>query len=126
MLAPLIRTAPRRFLPSRAFLRTVHPARATSTMAVNAVPSLTLTESEQRLVDLLTACADWVDANPRLVDQLRLKDDNGNWIGKERGSEPVELRIAGGWVRDKVSTRSLSCPALLRVPSPPAHCLNGR
>ncbi|GAA5998018.1 tRNA adenylyltransferase [Rhodotorula paludigena] len=74
-------------------------------MTVPAVPSLTLTESEQRLVDLLTACADWVDANPRLVDQLRLKDDHGNWIGKERGTEPVELRIAGGWVRDKLLGR---------------------
>ena len=38
------------------------------------------------------------------VDQLRLRDVHGRWIGKERGTEKVELRIAGGWVRDKVSS----------------------
>ncbi|GAA5924629.1 tRNA adenylyltransferase [Sporobolomyces koalae] len=66
------------------------------------IPTITLTDNEQRLADLLVACADWVDLNPHEVDAIRLKDDNGEWIGKERGTDKVELRIAGGWVRDKL------------------------
>lgn len=68
------------------------------------VPSIELTPDESRLVHLLTECADWVDQHPDQVDTLRLKDDQGQWIGKERGDDSVELRIAGGWVRDKVSS----------------------
>ncbi|GAA5847313.1 hypothetical protein JCM3766R1_003946 [Sporobolomyces carnicolor] len=64
--------------------------------------TITLTPNEQKLADLLVACADWVDLNPHLVDNLRLKDDNGEWIGKLRGDDKIELRIAGGWVRDKL------------------------
>jgi tRNA nucleotidyltransferase (CCA-adding enzyme) len=70
------------------------------------LPRITLTTNEHKLADLLVACADWVDENPSEVDQLRLKDDNGEWIGKLRGDDKVELRIAGGWVRDKVSRLS--------------------
>ncbi|GAA5976674.1 hypothetical protein JCM5350_006717 [Sporobolomyces pararoseus] len=67
------------------------------------LPKITLTRNEQELADLLVGCADWVDQNPQLVDKLRLKDElTGEWIGKLRGQEPVELRIAGGWVRDKL------------------------
>ncbi|GAA5952700.1 hypothetical protein JCM21900_000407 [Sporobolomyces salmonicolor] len=66
------------------------------------IPTITLSENEQRLARLLVECADWVDANPDEVDKLRLKDDDGKWIGKEWGNEKIELRIAGGWVRDKL------------------------
>ncbi|GAA5979755.1 hypothetical protein JCM10908_003032 [Rhodotorula pacifica] len=69
------------------------------------VPTIELTPDETRLVHLLTECADWVDQHPEQVDTLRLKDEEGKWIGKDRGSEPVELRIAGGWVRDKLLGR---------------------
>jgi len=72
---------------------------------LNTLPTITLTPNEKKLADLLVACANWVDENPEKVDQLRLKDDTtGEWIGKLRNKkEKVELRIAGGWVRDKVS-----------------------
>jgi tRNA nucleotidyltransferase (CCA-adding enzyme) len=66
------------------------------------LPTITLTPNEAKLVQLLTDCADWVDQHPEEVDALRLKDDQGRWIGRERGTESVELRVAGGWVRDKV------------------------
>lgn len=77
------------------------------------VPSIELTPDESRLVHLLTECADWVDQHPEQVDALRLTDDHGAWIGKERGDEAVELRIAGGWVRDKVSSHRLLGPTHL-------------
>ncbi|GAA5851961.1 hypothetical protein JCM5353_004863 [Sporobolomyces roseus] len=66
------------------------------------LPTITLTPSEAKLATLLVQCADWVDQNPTEVDKLRLKDEDGEWIGKLRGNEKVELRIAGGWVRDKL------------------------
>lgn len=69
---------------------------------VPVVPTIALTPNEAKLVQLLTDCADWVDQHPEEVDALRLKDDQGRWIGRERGTEAVELRVAGGWVRDKV------------------------
>ena len=69
------------------------------------LPNITLTSAEQKLANLLVDCANWVDQNPNEVDQLRLKDEDGQWIGKERGDDKVELRIAGGWVRDKVRPR---------------------
>ncbi|KAK4056333.1 CCA tRNA nucleotidyltransferase, mitochondrial [Microbotryomycetes sp. JL221] len=70
------------------------------------LPRITLTDKEQQLADLLVECADWVDDNPQEVDALRLRDENGSWIGKPRGREQVELRIAGGWVRDKLIGRA--------------------
>ncbi|GAA5908885.1 tRNA adenylyltransferase [Sporobolomyces salmoneus] len=69
------------------------------------IPTIALTPNEQRLAGLLVECAEWVDRNPQKVDDIRLKDENGEWIGKLRGrgeDEKVELRIAGGWVRDKL------------------------
>ncbi|GAA6024828.1 hypothetical protein JCM11491_005667 [Sporobolomyces phaffii] len=66
------------------------------------LPNISLTPNEERLANLLVACADWVDANPHQVDALRLKDEQGEWIGKLRSDDKVELRIAGGWVRDKL------------------------
>jgi len=69
------------------------------------LPNITLTSAEQKLANLLVDCANWVDQNPNEVDKLRLKDEDGQWIGKERGDDKVELRIAGGWVRDKVRPR---------------------
>ncbi|KAM0751813.1 poly A polymerase C-terminal region-like protein [Meredithblackwellia eburnea MCA 4105] len=68
-------------------------------------PTISLNHNEQKLATLLVQCADWVEQNPQEVDALRLKDDRGQWIGRERGDEPVELRIAGGWVRDKLLQR---------------------
>lgn len=75
---------------------------------LSTTPSITLTPAEERLAQLLVECAAWIDDNPAEVDNLRLKDPNGAWIGKERGTEKVELRIAGGWVRDRVSHPRLS------------------
>ncbi|BGP22195.1 tRNA nucleotidyltransferase [Rhodotorula toruloides] len=69
------------------------------------VPTIALTPNEAKLVQLLTECADWVEQHPEEVDALRLKDDQGRWIERERGTEAVELRIAGGWVRDKLIGR---------------------
>lgn len=68
------------------------------------MPTIQLNPNEQKLATLLVECADWVDEHPEEVDKLRLKDEEGKWIGGLRGSEKVELRIAGGWVRDKVSS----------------------
>ncbi|GAA6047725.1 hypothetical protein JCM3770_001746 [Rhodotorula araucariae] len=96
-------SSPRRN-PVQALLLT----RGTATAAMAAfqtLPAITLTPNEALLVDLLVRCADWVDLNPHLVDALRLRDDNNNWIGRERTRDPVELRIAGGWVRDKLLGR---------------------
>ncbi|SCV72747.1 BQ2448_4284 [Microbotryum intermedium] len=77
---------------------------STSTSAsTSSSPLIHLTPDEAHLCSLLVACADWVDSNPDRVDALRLKDvQTGQWIGNMRGDEPVELRIAGGWVRDKL------------------------
>lgn len=77
--------------------------RAMSSTSSSSYPTIALTDNEARLAQLLVECADWVDAHPEEVDKLRLKDEQGNWIGKLRGEEQIELRIAGGWVRDKVS-----------------------
>ncbi|KAM0792883.1 hypothetical protein ACM66B_002645 [Microbotryomycetes sp. NB124-2] len=83
------------------------PAASSSTHGpATAVPLIELNDSERQLADLLVECADWVDANPQEVDALRIKDEDGNLIGKQRGSEQVELRIAGGWVRDKLLGRA--------------------
>lgn len=80
------------------------------------IPTIELTQDETRLVHLLTDCADWVDQRPDLVNALRLKDEHGEWIGRERTKDPVELRIAGGWVRDKVSLAAFHF-ALVRAPN---------
>ncbi|KAI5478791.1 tRNA nucleotidyltransferase (CCA-adding enzyme) [Pseudohyphozyma bogoriensis] len=65
-------------------------------------PTITLTPSEAQLADLLVSCATWIEQHPEEVDALRLVDDNGVPVGKLRGDDKVELRIAGGWVRDKL------------------------
>lgn len=67
------------------------------------LPTIQLKENEAQLAQLLVDCADWVDEHPEEVDRLRLRDEDGQWIGKLRGNDKMELRIAGGWVRDKVS-----------------------
>lgn len=64
--------------------------------------TIELNQQERQLADLLVDCAHWIDENPDEVDALRLKDERGEWIGKQRSDEPVELRMAGGWVRDKL------------------------
>lgn len=76
---------------------------AMSTTTPNHNFNIILNPTETRIADLLVGCAKWIENNPEEVDALRLKDEEGNWIGKARGNEPLELRIAGGWVRDKVS-----------------------
>ncbi|GAA5961629.1 hypothetical protein JCM3765_002656 [Sporobolomyces pararoseus] len=83
------------------------PPRSTTALLLStmsySLPKITLTRNEQELADLLVGCADWIDENPLEVDKLRLRDDQtGEWIGKLRGQDKVELRIAGGWVRDKL------------------------
>lgn len=89
----------RQLLSRRAFLTRAYSMSPT-------LPTITLNPNEQRLAKLLVECADWVDEHPEEVDKLRLQDEEGQWIGKLRGSEKTELRIAGGWVRDKVSAVS--------------------
>lgn len=64
--------------------------------------AIQLNEQEQQLADLLVECADWIDHHPAEVDALRVRDERGEWIGQARTDEPVQLRMAGGWVRDKV------------------------
>ena len=106
LAAPLRRLSLARLSSLRPAHAQSRPLRSTSTTMSTPpiLPAIVLTPDEHKLVDLLVGCADWVDHNPHLVDALRLKDDTtGEWIGRERGDEPVELRIAGGWVRDKVS-----------------------
>lgn len=76
---------------------------STKIMLTNHNFNINLTEKEESIVNLLVNCAKWIEKNPQEVDNLRLKDENDEWIGKLRGNEPLELRIAGGWVRDKVS-----------------------
>ncbi|GAA6041291.1 hypothetical protein JCM8097_001319 [Rhodosporidiobolus ruineniae] len=71
-------------------------------MSISTLPTISLTPDEQQLADLLVGCADWIEHHPHEVDALRVRDENGNWVGKERGTEPIELRVAGGWVRDKL------------------------
>ncbi|GAA5885170.1 hypothetical protein JCM6882_007259 [Rhodosporidiobolus microsporus] len=105
---PLLRLVrSHRLTPFTTPFRLQYPLRTLSTTRTSmaALPSITLTPNEQRLADLLVGCADWVEQHPEEVDALRLKDENGQWVGKERGGEPVELRIAGGWVRDKLLGR---------------------
>ncbi|KAK4049391.1 CCA tRNA nucleotidyltransferase, mitochondrial [Microbotryomycetes sp. JL201] len=81
-------------------------------------PVIHLNDSERQLADLLVECADWVDANPHEVDALRLRDEQGKWVGKQRGNEHVELRIAGGWVRDKLLGRSSDDIDISTAPDP--------
>lgn len=82
------------------------PARYIHKMAMSTsmLPKVILNDNETRLARLLVECADWIDQHPEQVDQLRLRDEQGQWIGKLRTDEKVELRIAGGWVRDKASS----------------------
>lgn len=78
------------------FLHTTMPTRAQDFR-------IELSKEEKKLFALLVDCARWIDEHPGEVDQLRVKDEEGEWVGELRGSGLVELRIAGGWVRDKVS-----------------------
>ncbi|GAA5829155.1 hypothetical protein JCM11251_004143 [Rhodosporidiobolus azoricus] len=96
------RLTPLHHLPATVYHPRNTPTRSKMT---STIPAIILTANEQRLADLLVGCADWVEQHPEEVDALRLKDENGQWVGKERGNEPVELRIAGGWVRDKLLGR---------------------
>lgn len=68
-----------------------------------------LTEQERELQRVLVECAQWIDSNERWHKQLEQEERYRSDKGKER--ENVELRIAGGWVRDKVRTY-LSSPQL--------------
>lgn len=75
---------------------------------MSSLSTIRLNDNEQQLAQLLVECADWIDQHPEQVDALRLKDDEGQWIGKLRTNDRLELRIAGGWVRDKVRNTSSS------------------
>jgi hypothetical protein len=79
---------------------------------------LTLTPNESALFELLTSCAKWIDETNALAPLEDLPDAAPafiNWKAEQDsigvGRERVQLRVAGGWVRDKVSQPSLSCTA---------------
>jgi type II secretory pathway component PulL len=86
------------FLPSSRF---------THSSSMTPAFHLTLTPEEERLTTLLVECAEWIDENPHEVDALRVQDSKGSWVGMLMGKEKVQLRVAGGWVRDKVSARAV-------------------
>lgn len=79
-------------------------------MATSAIPPVTLTPDESALFSILTSCAHWIDETNALgqledvegadVD-LRAWKQRQDVLGSAR--EKVQLRVAGGWVRDKVS-----------------------
>lgn len=99
---------------------------STTTRTMASLPSISLLPNEQQLCDLLVGAADWIQQHPEEVDALRLRDDEGNWVGRERGKESVELRIAGGWVRDKVRFLSLFFPSVLELGVPDEPAAEGR
>ncbi|BGO88889.1 tRNA nucleotidyltransferase (CCA-adding enzyme) [Rhodotorula toruloides NP11] len=105
MLASLARLFSHRLVLAKTPLRRLPYTRTAMSTVAPVLPTISLTPNEAKLVQLLTDCADWVDQHPEEVDALRLKDDQGRWIGRERGTEAVELRVAGGWVRDKLLGR---------------------
>lgn len=69
---------------------------------------ISITSKEEGIIQLLVGCAHWIDANPHEVDLLAVVDEAGVRVGNLRGNEKVQLRIAGGWVRDKVRLTALS------------------
>lgn len=75
------------------------------TMSTSALPTITLTAAERALADLLTSCTDWIAHHPDQVSALRTQDPSVEWIAELPVGLEVELRVAGGWVRDKVSAR---------------------
>ena len=80
-----------------------------------ALPTIQLTPAERELAGLLVDCTNWIQTNPQQVDALRQQDADGEWIGQLRDQKPVELRVAGGWVRDKVSALTFPSPSLVRT-----------
>ncbi|KAL8279244.1 hypothetical protein RQP46_008281 [Phenoliferia psychrophenolica] len=71
-------------------------------MSMPSAPRISLSAQESEVFRLLVECANWIDDNPQEVDALRQKDAQGNWVGNTRGAEKVQLRVAGGYVRDKL------------------------
>lgn len=59
-------------------------------------PTISLDAKEEKLASLLVDCAEWINATqPQPADE-----DGGTSVDYSRGA--VEVRIAGGWVRDKL------------------------
>lgn len=74
------------------------------------VPRLSLIPDETALFELLTSCAKWIDETNALAPLEDLPDAPAafkDWkVAQDSigfGREKVQLRVAGGWVRDKVS-----------------------
>lgn len=68
-------------------------------------PKVDLTPVEDQLVQLLRACCQWLNkSQPQLPrDKGGPYIENGQELGKRiQYNGPVEARIAGGWVRDKL------------------------
>ncbi|CAO1624673.1 unnamed protein product [Parajaminaea phylloscopi] len=59
-------------------------------------PDIALDPTEEKLVSLLVGCSDWINATQ---PQPSL-EDGGSVVDYSRGA--FEVRIAGGWVRDKL------------------------
>ncbi|KAK0629926.1 hypothetical protein B0T17DRAFT_203988 [Bombardia bombarda] len=84
--------------------------RRDTTMAANAnaaMPTIALTACEKRLKDLLVDVAKFIDADAGNTPSSPSAkgDDDGNSNGsasEEKKDEPLVLRWAGGWVRDKL------------------------
>lgn len=87
--------------PSRALVR---PQRMS--------PHLALSRHESDLLRLLTDCASWIDSTNQLASLEHLPDtvnETRQWkdtqdarVAQGHPRDPVVLRVAGGWVRDKV------------------------
>lgn len=98
MLLRQLRYSPTRFLSFLLSMKRRHSAASPDTspcrkrtMAESSTRTIHLNEREKRLKDLLLDVADFIDRNP--VDTAE--------AGKTK-PEPVVLRWAGGWVRDKL------------------------
>lgn len=97
---------------------------------MSSLPHISLSAEEAELCELLTSCAKWIDDTNALAPLEDLPDTAASFIewkaAQDRlgtGREKVQLRVAGGWVRDKVSqVDSLARRALLPTVQP--HCEN--
>ena len=93
-LLSLFSTSPmkRKEAPSSPIIAQHNKKRACSTMAATAPrPAISLNAREEQLKGLLLDVAHFIDTNPADGDANKVKPD-----------EPVVLRWAGGWVRDKL------------------------
>lgn len=83
-----------------------------STTKMPGLPQISLTPEESALCELLTSCARWIDQTNALasLEDIPGADESSRAWKREQDSkgterDKVQLRVAGGWVRDKVSHR---------------------